>query len=25
MYLWLKVLHVTAVMLFLGNIVTGLF
>jgi uncharacterized membrane protein len=25
MYLWLKVLHVTAVMLFLGNITTGLF
>jgi uncharacterized membrane protein len=25
MYLWLKVLHVMAVMLFLGNITTGLF
>jgi uncharacterized membrane protein len=25
MYLWLKVLHVTAVVLFLGNIATGLY
>jgi uncharacterized membrane protein len=25
MYLWLKLIHVTAVVLFLGNIITGLF
>jgi uncharacterized membrane protein len=25
MYLWLKLIHITAVVLFLGNIITGLF